>query len=108
PTMELVAPRLLPSIADIGQQVPGIVRPHAARPGEFEVLAGNLRCFCANVLSIPFKAILAAGDVSEAALIKLRLTENEVREAMGLFELADDLQEYLKLEGCTQAELAEK
>src|SRR5438105_15957411 len=58
PTMELVAPRLLPSIADIGQQVPGIVRPHAARPGEYEVIAGNLRCFCCTVLNIPFKALL--------------------------------------------------
>ena len=31
PTMELVAARLLPSIADIGQQVPGIVRDHPTK-----------------------------------------------------------------------------
>src|SRR5262249_24981052 len=72
------------------------------------VIAGNLRCFCCNVLSIPFKAILVKGEVSEAGLIKLRLTENEVREAMSLFERADDFQRYRQLEGCTQAELAEK
>jgi len=108
PTMELVAPRLLPSIAEIGQQVPGIARPHPARQEEFEVIAGNLRCFCCAVLNIRFKAILVNGEVSEAALIKLRLTENEVREAMSLFELADDFQRYLQLEGCTQAQLAEK
>ena len=108
PTMELVAARLLPSIADIGQQVPGIVRDHPAKAGEFEVLAGNLRCFCCGILNIPFKAQKIGGDVSESAVIKLRLTENEVRESMGLFELADDMLRYQQLEGCTQAQLAEK
>ncbi len=108
PTMELVAPYLLPSIADIGQQVPGIVRPHPAKPEEFEVLAGNLRCFCCNVLNIPFKAILISGDVSEARLIKVRLTENGVKEAMSVFDMADDLQRYMQLESCTQTQLGEK
>ena len=37
PTMELVAQRLLPSIGDIGQQVPGIVRDHPAMAGEFDI-----------------------------------------------------------------------
>ena len=108
PTMELVAPRLLPSIADIGQQVPGIVCNHRSKPGEFEILAGNLRCFCCGILNIPFKAQKISGDISESALIKLRVTENEVREAMSLFELADDLLRFQQLEGCTQAQLAER
>jgi ParB/RepB/Spo0J family partition protein len=108
PTMELAAPFLLPSIADIGQQVPGIVRPHPVRPGEYEVLAGNLRCFCSNILGKPFKAVLAVGDVSEAGVIKLRLTENEVREAMSPCEVADDLARYQQLADCTQAKLAEQ
>jgi ParB/RepB/Spo0J family partition protein len=108
PSMELVVPRLMPSIGDIGQQVPGIVRTHPTKPGEFEVIAGNLRCFCCQILNIPFKAIQINGDLSEAELIKLRRTENEVRESMSLFELADDCQRYLQLEGCTQAQLSEK
>ncbi len=106
PSMELVAAFLLPSIADIDQQVPGIVRPHPTKPGEWEVLAGNLRCFCAGVLGKPFKAVPADKDVSEAGVIKLRLTENEVRKAMSPFEVADDLARYQQLAGCTQAELA--
>jgi ParB/RepB/Spo0J family partition protein len=108
PTMELVAPRLLPSIADIGQQVPGIVRDHLAKPGDFEVLAGNLRCFCCGILNIPFKAQKISGDISEAAVIKVRLTENEIYESMSLFDRADDLLRFQQLEGCTQAQLAEK
>lgn len=108
PSMDLAAQGLLPSIADVGQQVPGIVRPHPTKPGEWEVLAGNLRCFCAGVLRLKFKAVPAAEDVSEAGVIKLRLTENEVREAMSPCEVADDLARYRQLTGCTQARLAEQ
>jgi ParB/RepB/Spo0J family partition protein len=108
PTMELVESHLLPSIKDIGQKVPGIVRVHPTMHGHYEVCVGNLRCFCCRILGIPFKAIKADGDLSKQALIKLRLTENEVREAMSPCELADDLLAYQQESGCTQAELAGK
>ena len=53
PTMELVAPRLLPSIGDLGQQVPGMVRQHAARPGEYEVIAGSVTIDGEELLDLP-------------------------------------------------------
>jgi ParB/RepB/Spo0J family partition protein len=104
PTVETTTD-LLASMANIGQQVPGIVYPHE-RPGEWYAAAGNRRAFVCGLLGIPFKAVPVEGPVSEADVIKIRLTENVIRRAMHPLEIADDVTNYIRLTGATQGAAA--
>jgi ParB/RepB/Spo0J family partition protein len=107
PTPELVA-RLMQSIAAIGQQVPGMIRPHPALPGRYEVIMGSLRSYCCARLGLKFRAIEVATDVPPERMIQLRFAENDVREAMSILDVADDMAAFMRLTGCTQAQLAER
>lgn len=105
PTVETTTD-LLASMSTIGQVVPGIIYPHREKSGEWLAAAGNRRAFVCGLLGIPFKALPVDGPVSEADVIRLRLTENVIRKAMHPLEIADDVSAFQRLAGCSQAQAA--
>lgn len=74
------------SIADHGQQVPVLVRPHPGLPGEWQVVYGRRRVLAARDLGIRVKAL--ARDLDDAALVMAQGQENSLRRDLSFIEKA--------------------
>ena len=98
---------LLPSMRQVGQQIPGIVFPHPEIAGKYIVAAGNRRQLACRILGLKFKAVIFPRAPSDVDLIRIRLTENVIRQSMSADEIANDILIYMQSTGSTQHMAAE-
>ncbi len=99
--------KLLESIRQRGQEVPGIVFHHPELPKEYLVADGNQRCGYCKLLGVKFRAELRPEPYSEAEALKIRLTTNSVRKNASAFEMLKDAERLMALKGIErQADLA--
>jgi ParB family transcriptional regulator, chromosome partitioning protein len=76
----------LRSIAENGQEVPILVRPHPEHEGRYQVAYGHRRLKAAAQLGIKVKAIVRAFD--DTALVVAQGLENSGRESLSFIERA--------------------
>lgn len=74
------------SIADGGQQVPILVRPHPSNEGRYQAAYGHRRLRAAHALHIPVRAIVR--QMSDAELVIAQGRENLERRDLSYIELA--------------------
>jgi len=74
------------SIAEHGQQVPVLVRPHPEEEGRFQVVYGRRRVLAARDLGIPVKAMVRRLD--DTALVLAQGQENSARRNLSFIERA--------------------
>ncbi len=83
------------SIADHGQQVPVLVRPHPQTPGRFQIVFGRRRVLALRDLGQPVKALIR--DLSDQELVLAQGQENTARRDLSFIEkvnFARQLQEH--------------
>lgn len=78
--------QLVASIAENGQQVPVLVRPHPDAPGRFQIVYGRRRLRAAERLGRSVKAIVKA--LSDAELVVAQGRENLDRQDLSFIEKA--------------------
>lgn len=78
--------QLMASIAENGQQVPILIRPHPRDPGRFQIAYGRRRLRAAAKLGLEVKAIVR--ELSDAELIVAQGRENLDREDLSFIEKA--------------------
>lgn len=78
--------QLMASIAENGQQVPILVRPHPREPGRFQIAYGRRRLRAAAALGREVKAIVR--ELSDAELIIAQGRENLDRQDLSFIEKA--------------------
>ncbi len=76
----------LQSIAENGQEVPILVRPHPEKDGRFQVAYGHRRVKAASVLGIKVRAIVR--EIDDSALVVAQGIENSGRENLSYIERA--------------------
>ena len=74
------------SIAAHGQQVPVLVRPHARRPGRFEIVYGRRRVEALRALGLPVRAMVRQMDDRDLAIAQGQ--ENNARQDLSFVEKA--------------------
>ena len=74
------------SIADRGQEVPILVRPHPRDPGRYQCAYGHRRVRAAQELSVPVNAIVR--ELSDEDLVVAQGLENAAREDLSFIERA--------------------
>ncbi len=74
------------SIAERGQEIPVLLRPHGAAPGRYQTAFGHRRIRAARLLGLKVKAIVRALD--DDALVIAQGVENAAREDLSFIERA--------------------
>ncbi|WP_165899946.1 plasmid partitioning protein RepB [Borborobacter arsenicus] len=74
------------AIAENGQQIPIIARPHPTDDGHYQIAAGHRRWRVAQELGLPVKAIIRA--LSDKEMVILQGQENGPREDLSFIERA--------------------
>ena len=74
------------SIAAHGQQVPVLVRPHARRPGRYEIVYGRRRVAALKALGLPVKAMVRQMDDRDLTIAQGQ--ENNARQDLSFVEKA--------------------
>ncbi|MEQ5870696.1 plasmid partitioning protein RepB [Sagittula sp. NFXS13] len=74
------------SLRQYGQQVPVLVRPHHAKPGEYEIVYGRRRLRALKALGMPVKAMVRHLD--DHALVLAQGQENTARRDLSFIEKA--------------------
>lgn len=74
------------SIAEHGQQVPALVRPHPDRPGQYQIVYGRRRVRAARALGVALKAMVRTLD--DQALVLAQGQENTARRDLSFIERA--------------------
>jgi len=74
------------SIADGGQEVPILVRPHPEREGRYQVAYGHRRLRAARLLGIPVKAVVK--QIADEELVVAQGVENTARSNLTYIEKA--------------------
>lgn len=77
---------LVESIAENGQQIPGLVRPHPSIEGRYLVVFGHRRLAAARKLGVLFKAVVA--DFSDEQAYVAQGVENSERRDLSFIERA--------------------
>lgn len=77
---------LVQSIAESGQQVPVLVRPHPDNPGHYQMAYGHRRLLAAKRLGLPLKAVIR--PLSDAELVVAQGKENIERRNLSFIERA--------------------
>ncbi|MCQ4162632.1 plasmid partitioning protein RepB [Roseomonas sp. GC11] len=77
---------LVQSIAESGQQVPVLVRPHPEKPGHYQMAYGHRRLIAVRRLGIPLKAVIR--PLSDAELVVAQGKENIERRNLTFIERA--------------------
>jgi ParB family chromosome partitioning protein len=77
-----------------GQQSPALLRPHLAKPGQFEVCFGHRRLLACKSLGIPLRAVVQT--LSEAQMAGAAYSENTHREGISILEQARALAKYIE------------
>ena len=72
------------SIAEHGQQVPVLVRPHPETPGRFQIVYGRRRVLALRDLGQPVKALVR--DLDDRALVLAQGQENNARRNLSFIE----------------------
>lgn len=75
------------SIAEYGQQVPVLVRPHPTEPGRYQIVYGRRRVLAMRDLGQPVKALLR--DLDDRALVLAQGQENTARRNLSFIEKAN-------------------
>ncbi|KIN75560.1 plasmid partitioning protein RepB [Sulfitobacter guttiformis] len=78
--------QLRESLKAYGQQVPVLLRPHAKKPGRFEIVYGRRRLKALRDLGIPVKAMIRQLD--DHALVMAQGQENTARQDLSFIEKA--------------------
>lgn len=74
------------SLRKAGQKVPILVRPHPAKPGEYQIVAGRRRLAACRLAGISVRAEIQ--DLDDAALVMGQAIENIAREDLTYIERA--------------------
>jgi ParB family chromosome partitioning protein len=77
---------LVQSIAQSGQQVPVLVRPHPQQPGRYQMAYGHRRLIATRRLGIPLKAVVR--PLTDAELVVAQGKENIERRNLTFIERA--------------------
>ena len=96
---------LAASIAQMGQIVPGLARPHPTEPGALELVAGHRRfraCTSAGVSS--FRVVVR--DMDDATALKVMLVENGQRADVPPLEEAESYRQLRDEHGLSVAQIA--
>lgn len=72
------------SIAEYGQQVPVLVRPHPEKEGRYQIVYGRRRVLAMRDLNLPVKALVR--DLDDAQLIMAQGQENTARRDLSFIE----------------------
>jgi ParB family chromosome partitioning protein len=72
------------SIAEYGQQVPVLVRPHPELEGQFQIVFGRRRLLAMRALGRPVKALVR--DLDDRALVLAQGQENTARRDLSFIE----------------------
>lgn len=75
------------SIAEYGQQVPVLVRPHPTEPGRYQIVYGRRRVLALRALGQPVKALVRALD--DRDLLIAQGQENTARRDLSFIEKAN-------------------
>lgn len=78
--------RFKQSIAENGQEVPILVRPHPEVPGRFQIAFGHRRCRACAALGRKVKAVVR--EMSDPALVLAQGVENSERKDLSFVERA--------------------
>ncbi len=78
--------QLRDSLQTYGQQVPVLLRPHATKPGRFEIVYGRRRMRALRELGLPVKAMVRQLD--DHALVMAQGQENTARQDLSFIEKA--------------------
>ena len=78
--------QLRDSLATYGQQVPVLLRPHATKPGRYEIVYGRRRLKALRDLGVPVKAMIRQLD--DHALVMAQGQENTARQDLSFIEKA--------------------
>lgn len=78
--------RLKQSLQTYGQQVPVLLRPHATKPGRYEIVYGRRRYQALKDLGLPVKAMVRQLD--DHALVLAQGQENTARQDLSFIEKA--------------------
>ena len=72
------------SIAEYGQQVPVLVRPHPEKEGRYQIVYGRRRVLAMRSLNLPVKALVR--DLDDTQLIMAQGQENTARRDLSFIE----------------------
>lgn len=72
------------SIADYGQQVPVLVRPHPEQDGQYQIVYGRRRVLALRDLGLPVKALVR--DLDDQQLVLAQGQENSARRDLSFIE----------------------
>jgi ParB family transcriptional regulator, chromosome partitioning protein len=75
------------SLAEYGQQVPVLVRPHPERDGYYQIVYGRRRVLAMRELGQPVKALVR--DLDDQALVMAQGQENTLRRNLSYIEKAN-------------------
>jgi len=75
---------LAQSIAEYGQQVPVLVRPHPEQEGRYQIVYGRRRVLAMRDLNLPVKALVR--DLDDTQLIMAQGQENTARRDLSFIE----------------------
>ncbi len=78
--------QLRDSLGTYGQQAPVLLRPHAEKPGRFEIVYGRRRLRALRELNLPVKAMIRHLD--DQALVMAQGQENTARQDLSFIEKA--------------------
>ncbi len=78
--------QLQESLSTYGQQVPVLLRPHAKKPGRYEIVYGRRRLAALKALGLPVKAMVRQLD--DHALVMAQGQENTARQDLSFIEKA--------------------
>lgn len=78
--------QLMESLKTYGQQVPVLLRPHASKPGRYEIVYGRRRLKALKQLGQPVKAMIRQLD--DHALVMAQGQENTARQDLSFIEKA--------------------
>lgn len=78
--------QLVDSLRTYGQQVPVLLRPHAEKPGRYEIVYGRRRLLALKELGQPVKAMIRQLD--DHALVMAQGQENTSRQDLSFIEKA--------------------
>lgn len=75
------------SIAEYGQQVPVLVRPHPSSPGRYQIVYGRRRVLALRELGLPVKSLVR--ELDDRDMVLAQGQENTARRDLSFVEMAN-------------------
>lgn len=106
PTLELIAPKLLPSVEKYGILVPVLLCVREEAPGRYWSVDGACRVECAKIRGLRVPAVDVGRMLTDREKRLYRVATSHIRNSLDPYQLLDEIVAEMKDCGCTQGEAA--